>query len=162
MCLLEGLAPKAAQIQETFARIPSSVRTPQTSHPNTPLFPGSLLCAPPPRHWSSLAHYSLFTHLAYRLHVCAKSLQSFPTLCNPRDCSPPGFSVHGILQARIVEWLAMPSSREPSQPKDRIRVSCIGRRIRHRATCIHTMLVFPATAPVPATVPDTQWVHSKG
>ena len=162
MCLLEGLAPKAAQIQETFARIPSSVRTPQTSHPNTHLFPGSLLCAPPPRHWSSLAHYSLFTHLAYRLHMCAKSLQSFPTLCNPRDCSPPGFSVHGILQARIVEWLAMPSSREPSQPKDRIRVSCIGRRILHRATCIHTMLVFPATAPVPATVPDTQWVHSKG
>ena len=43
--------------------------------------------------------------------VCAKSLQSCPTLCDPMDYSPPGFSVHGILQARIVEWVAMPSSR---------------------------------------------------
>ena len=41
----------------------------------------------------------------------AKSLQSGPTLCDPIDCSPPGFSVHGILQARILEWVAMPSSR---------------------------------------------------
>ena len=38
--------------------------------------------------------------------VCAKSLQSCPTLCNPIDCSPPGSSVHGILQARILEWVA--------------------------------------------------------
>ena len=41
----------------------------------------------------------------------AKSLQSCQTLCNPMDCSPPGFSVHGILQARMLEWMAMPSSR---------------------------------------------------
>ena len=34
-----------------------------------------------------------------------KALQSSPTLCNPMDCSPPGFSVHEILQARILEWL---------------------------------------------------------
>ena len=38
---------------------------------------------------------------------CAKSLQSFPTLCDPIDCSPPGSSVHGILQARILEWVAL-------------------------------------------------------
>ena len=37
--------------------------------------------------------------------------QSCPTLCDPTDCSPPGSSVHGILQARILEWVAMPSSR---------------------------------------------------
>ena len=36
--------------------------------------------------------------------VCAKSLQSCPTLCDPMDCSPPGSSVHGILQARILGW----------------------------------------------------------
>ena len=41
-----------------------------------------------------------------------QSLQSCPTLCNPTDCSPPGSSVRGILQARILEWVAMPSSRE--------------------------------------------------
>ena len=40
--------------------------------------------------------------------MCAKSLQSCPTLCKPMDCSPPGSSVHGILQARILEWVAMP------------------------------------------------------
>ena len=39
--------------------------------------------------------------------VCAKLLQSCPTLCNPMDCSPPGFSVHGISQARILEWVAI-------------------------------------------------------
>ena len=52
-----------------------------------------------------------------------KSLQSCPTLCNPMDCSPPGSSVHGILQARILEWVAMPSSRDSSQPRDQTQVS---------------------------------------
>ena len=46
----------------------------------------------------------------------AKSLQS--CLCNTMDCSPPGSSVHGILQARIPEWVAVPSSRKSSQPRD--------------------------------------------
>ena len=48
----------------------------------------------------------------------AKSLQSCLTLCNPMDCSQPGSSVHGILPARILEWVAMPSSRESSQLRD--------------------------------------------
>ena len=43
--------------------------------------------------------------------MCAKSLQSCPTLCNPMDYSPLGSSVHGILQARILEWVAMPAPR---------------------------------------------------
>ena len=43
-----------------------------------------------------------------------KSLQSCPTLCDPMDCSPPGSSVQGILQARILEWVAMPCSRGSS------------------------------------------------
>ena len=42
-------------------------------------------------------------------HACLV-IQSCPTLCNPMDCSPPGFSVHGILQARILEWVAMSTS----------------------------------------------------
>ena len=45
--------------------------------------------------------------------------QSCPALCDPMDCSPPGSSVHGILQARILEWVAMPSSRESSPHRDR-------------------------------------------
>ena len=42
---------------------------------------------------------------------CAKSLQSCLTLCDPMDCSPPGSTVHGILQARILEWVAISCSR---------------------------------------------------
>ena len=45
------------------------------------------------------------------LYVHAKLLQLCPTPCNPMDDSPPGSSVHGILQARILEWVAMPSVR---------------------------------------------------
>ena len=45
---------------------------------------------------------------------CAKSLQLCPTLLNPMDCSPQGSSVHGILQARILELVAMPASRGSS------------------------------------------------
>ena len=52
-------------------------------------------------------------------------LQLCPTLCNPMDCSPPGFSVHGIIQARVLEWAVMPSSRELSQSRDQICVSYI-------------------------------------
>ena len=55
--------------------------------------------------------------------------QSCPTLCDPMDCSPPASSVHGILQARILEWVAISFSRGSSQPRDWTRVSCIaGRR----------------------------------
>ena len=57
-------------------------------------------------------------------------LQSCLTLCHPMDCSPPGSSVHGILQARTLEWVAMPSSKGSSPPRDRTcvsSVSCIGR-----------------------------------
>ena len=46
----------------------------------------------------------------------AKSLQSCPTRCDPIDCSPPGSSVHGILQARILEWVAVPSPRGSPDP----------------------------------------------
>ena len=44
--------------------------------------------------------------------MCAKSLQSCLTLCDPMDYNPPSSSVHGILQARILKWVAMPSSRD--------------------------------------------------
>ena len=53
----------------------------------------------------------------------AKSLQSCPTLCDPVDCSQPGSSVHGFLQARILEWIAMPSSRGSSRPRNWTHVS---------------------------------------
>ena len=53
---------------------------------------------------------------------------SRPALCNPVDCSLPGSSVHGILQPRILEWIAVPFVRGSSWPRDRIRVSCVAGR----------------------------------
>ena len=61
--------------------------------------------------------------------------QSCLTLCDPMDCSPPGSSVHGILQARILEWVAISFSRGSSQARDRTQVSRIaGRRFNLWAT----------------------------
>ena len=57
--------------------------------------------------------------------VCVKLLQSCATLCDPMDCSPPGSSVHGILQTRILEWVAMPSSRDLISMPCISCVSCI-------------------------------------
>ena len=57
--------------------------------------------------------------------VHVKSLQSCLTLCDPMDCSLSGSSVHGILQARMLEWVSMLSSRGSSWPRDRTQVSCI-------------------------------------
>ena len=52
------------------------------------------------------------------INLCTLSRFSCVWLCNPTDCSPSGSSVHGILQARILEWVATPSSRGSSQPRD--------------------------------------------
>ena len=68
--------------------------------------------------------------LYFSLVVPAKSLQSCPTLCDPMDCSLPGSSIRGILQARILEWVVRHFYRGSSWPRDRtciFCVSCIGR-----------------------------------
>ena len=64
------------------------------------------------RHWLMLTS----------LHVCSVS-QSCLILCDPLDCSPPGSSVHGIFQARIMEWVAISSPRGSSWPRDWTRFS---------------------------------------
>ena len=70
----------------------------------------------------------LFTYKKWLLCVCVLVAQSCPTLCDSMICSPPGFSVHGILQARILEWIAIPFSRGTSQPRNQTLVSCIAGR----------------------------------
>ena len=55
---------------------------------------------------------------------CSCELLSCLTLCDPMDCSLPGSSVHGLLQARALEWVAISFSRRSSQPRDRTWVSC--------------------------------------
>ena len=62
------------------------------------------------------------------LCACAKSLQLCPILCDTKDCSPPGSSVHGILEARILEWVAIPFSRGSSWPSDWTQVFRIAGR----------------------------------
>ena len=57
--------------------------------------------------------------------MCVQLLQSCPTLCNLRHCSPPGSSIHGILQARILEWVATPSSRGSSRLRDQTHTFCM-------------------------------------
>ena len=63
----------------------------------------------------------------YTMYVCVCECvlvtQSCLTLCNPMDCSPPGSSFHGILQAGILEWVAISFSRESSQPRDQTQAS---------------------------------------
>ena len=59
--------------------------------------------------------------------VCVAECFSHVRLCNTMDCSPPGSSVQGILQARILEWVAISFSRESSWPRNRAHVSWIGR-----------------------------------
>ena len=67
------------------------------------------------------SYISVLLHLTIHIgiscaYVNAKSLQLCRTLCNPMDCSLPGSSVHGILQARLLEWVAKPFSRGSSHP----------------------------------------------
>ena len=64
----------------------------------------------------------------FSLTAAAKLLQSCLTLHDPMDGSLPGSSVHAILYARLLEWVAMPSSRGSSQPRDRTQVFCIAGR----------------------------------
>ena len=61
---------------------------------------------------------SLAKYFVYRPQLCL-------TLCDPMDCSLPGSYVHGILQARILEWVAVPFSRGSFQPRDQTQVSHI-------------------------------------
>ena len=67
-------------------------------------------------------------HLCVCVCMCVLVAQSYPTLYDPMDCSPPGFSVHGLLQARILEWVAIPFSRGSSWPRDQTWVSHIAVR----------------------------------
>ena len=69
--------------------------------------------------------HNLEARLKARQGLKVQVAQSCPTLGNPMECSPPGSSVHGILQARILEWVAMPSSRGSSPARDQTQVSCI-------------------------------------
>ena len=72
-------------------------------------------------------------------------------LCNPMDCSPPGSSVHGILQARVLEWVAISFSRGSSQPRDRTwAAAAAAKSLRSSQTLCNRTDGSPPGSPVPA------------
>ena len=93
--------------------------------------------------------------------VVVVSVQSYVTVCNPMDCCPLDSCVHGILQARILEWVAIPFSRESSQPRYRTWVSCIvGRFFTVWATgkslilCLGFLIVLRGIGKIMSTLPS--------
>ena len=89
--------------------------------------------------------------------MSAQLLQSYLTLCDPTDYSPPGSSVYSILQAKILEWAAMPSCRGSSPPRDQTCVSCVsciaGRFFTHWATWEARNAGNPGPVPGPERFP---------
>ena len=80
-----------------------------------------------PKYWSF--SFSMEVAALIRKSESEVAQSCLPTLCNPMDCSLPGSSLHGIFHARVLEWVAISSSRGSSQPRDRTQVSRIaGRR----------------------------------
>ena len=73
--------------------------------------------------WTVMTYIHPCLWLGFGWAFCAKSLQSCLTHCDPVDCSPPGCSIHGILQAWILERVALPSSRGSSRPRDQTHIS---------------------------------------
>ena len=114
-----------------------------------------------------------FTFSFLCMHVCWVG-KSYRTLCKSMDYSPPGSSIHGILQARILEWVAISSSCGFSGPTDWTHVSwifCLGRWVLYHwatvplnanfmaAETVNLVHVFWVTFPVWSVVPATQKIR---
>ena len=99
-----------------------------------PCFPLFLICL-----WGncrSTSHQSQYRIMMEIMPYCLHA-QSCLTLCDPMDCSPPGSSVHGILQAGILKWIAISFSRGYSWPRDQTQVSCVPCTDRLRCLNFH-------------------------
>ena len=86
----------------------------------------------------NFSQYSVKSYMGkeFKKRLCVYAqVQLYLTPCDPMDCSPPGSSVHGILQARILEWVAMPSSTGSSRPRDQTRVSYVSFTARQILYC---------------------------
>ena len=75
--------------------------------------------------WRLRSKTNTVNDINFLMHVCVLSCFSCVRLWNPIDCSLPGFSVHVISQARILEWVAMLSSKESSRPRDQTYISWV-------------------------------------
>ena len=97
----------------------------------------------------------------------AKSLQFCLIFLNPMDCGPPGSSVHGILQTRILEWVAIPFPGGSSQPRDQTHVSCASalaaaaaKSLQSCPTLCNPIDGSPPGSPIPGILQATtlEWV----
>ena len=84
-------------------------------------------------------------------------------LCDPMDSSPPGFSAHGILQARILERVVISFSRRSSQPRDQTHVSCIGRQILYHSVTkkAHNEILFSLKKEGNSTICKNRWIWKR-
>ena len=101
----------------------------------------------------------------YHMVCCCCLVAKLCFSCDPMTCSRPGFFVHGIPQARILEWGAISSSRESSQPRDWTCISRIGRRILYHwstweapPTWLHVYKFFPPVF-CPTAPSHCLWLH---
>ena len=82
------------------------------------------------RNWISMIYESLLQlFVFFKIYICVSAVQSLSCVhlfCDSVDSSPPGSSVHGISQARILEWVAISFHRASSQPRDQTCISCVG------------------------------------
>ena len=93
--------------------------------------------------WLSLlktfSYLTMTCRIKSRIIIVVLHAQSYPTLCYPMDCRPPGSTVHGIFQARILEWVDISYTSGSSQPRDRVCVFCVSCIVKqilyHYATC---------------------------
>ena len=92
----------------------------------TPSSSAVLICLPLLSILLSIYIYlCIYVHIHNTFCCCCSVGKSCPTLCNPKDCSPPGSSVHGTFKARILEWVVISFSRGSSWPRNHTRISCL-------------------------------------
>ena len=90
----------------------------------------------------------------HRLNLnSAKSLQSYPTVCDPMDCSLRDSSVHGSSQAKILEWVVISFSRGSSWPRDQTCISCTDRRVLYHQCHLRSAL-NPVVVLIAYVLPD--------
>ena len=129
-CQLPPVCPWCFCLGTLCTQAPAESHTPDCK----PVIPSDgfshfpILLYPP---WVPFSHFSSSSLISLSI-ACVLSFQSWATLCDPTVCSPPGSSAHGIFQARTLKWVAMPSFRGFSQPRNRTCTSyvpCVGRWI---------------------------------
>ena len=119
----------------------------------------------------SIHAFHTYVYVIACVHACSIA-QSYSTLCDLMDCSPPGSSVHEIFQARILEWVSISSSRGPSRIRGWTHVSCvscIGKQILHHwatwkaPVCSYVCVsinVIMRFVPSQPTLHRMVWIHS--